>query len=124
MLISFKAIGRNIRTARMDMNLTQEDVAERLKISQLHFGRLERGDRPISLEMLALIADILETPLSTLLNGCVVDDRFDRKPIGAPESLGQSIAVIANGCSPQAQRLMLELCRVVAQSDKAADSAE
>ena len=64
MLISFKAIGRNIRTARMDMNLTQEDVAERLKISQLHFGRLERGDRPVSLEMLALIADILETPLS------------------------------------------------------------
>ena len=119
MLISFKAIGRNIRAARMDMNLTQEDVAERLKISQLHFGRLERGDRPASLEMLALIADILETPLSALLNGCVVNDRFDLKPAGAPESLGRSIAVIANGCSPQAQRLMLELCKTVAQSDKA-----
>ncbi len=119
MLISFKAIGRNIRTARMDLNLTQEDVAERLKISQLHFGRLERGDRPISLEMLALIANILETPLSSLLNGCVIDDRFDRKPTGAPESLGHSIAVIANGCSPQAQRLMLELCKIVAQNDKA-----
>jgi len=119
MLISFKAIGRNIRTARMDLNLTQEDVAERLKISQLHFGRLERGDRPISLEMLALIANILETPLSTLLNGCVIDDRFDRKPTGAPESLGHSIAVVANGCSPQAQRLMLELCKIVAQNDKA-----
>lgn len=119
MLISFKAIGRNIRTARMDMNLTQEDVAERLKISQLHFGRLERGDRPVSLEMLALIADILETPLSALLNGCVVNDRFDLKPAGTPESLGHSIAVIANGCSPQAQRLMLELCKTVAQSDKA-----
>ncbi len=119
MLISFKAIGRNIRAARMDMNLTQEDVAERLKISQLHFGRLERGDRPASLEMLALIADILETPLSALLNGCVVNDRFDLKPAGAPESLGHSIAVIANGCSPQAQRLMLELCKAVAQSDKA-----
>ena len=119
MLISFKAIGRNIRTARMDLNLTQEDVAERLKISQLHFGRLERGDRPISLEMIALIANILETPLSSLLNGCVIDDRFDRKPTGAPESLGHSIAVVANGCSPQAQRLMLELCKIVAQNDKA-----
>lgn len=119
MLISFKAIGRNIRTARMDLNLTQEDVAERLKISQLHFGRLERGDRPISLEMLALIANTLETPLSSLLNGCVIDDRFDRKPTGAPESLGHSIAVVANGCSPQAQRLMLELCKIVAQNDKA-----
>ncbi len=119
MLISFKAIGRNIRTARMDLNLTQEDVAERLKISQLHFGRLERGDRPISLEMLALIANILETPLSSLLNGCVIDDHFDLKPTGAPESLGHSIAVVANGCSPQAQRLMLELCKIVAQNDKA-----
>ena len=69
--------------------------------------------------MLALIADILETPLSALLNGCVVNDRFDLKPAGAPESLGHSIAVIANGCSPQAQRLMLELCKTVAQSDKA-----
>ena len=87
MLISFKAIGRNIRTARMDMNLTQEDVAERLKISQLHFGRLERGDRPVSLEMLALIADILETPLSALLNGCVVNDRFDPKPAGIARTL-------------------------------------
>ena len=74
---------------------------------------------PFRWRCFALIADILETPLSALLNGCVVNDRFDLKPAGAPESLGHSIAVIANGCSPQAQRLMLELCKTVAQSDKA-----
>ena len=43
MHVSFKAIGRNIRAARTELGITQEDAAERLKISQLHFGRLERG---------------------------------------------------------------------------------
>ena len=40
MHVSFKAIGRNIRAARTELGITQEDAAERLKISQLHFGRL------------------------------------------------------------------------------------
>ena len=43
MLVSFKAIGRNIRAARTALDITQEEAADRLKISQLHFGRLERG---------------------------------------------------------------------------------
>ena len=46
MLVSFKAIGRNIRAARTALDITQEEAADRLKISQLHFGRLERGERP------------------------------------------------------------------------------
>ena len=119
MNVSFKVIGRNIRAARSETGLTQEEVAERLKISQLHFGRLERGDRPVSLEMLAQIAMIFDVPLSSLLNGCVIDDRFDKKPTGAPESLGQSIAFIANGCSQKSQRLMLEICKIIAAQDKA-----
>ena len=49
MRVSYKTIGRNIRSARLDANLTQEQTAEKLKISQLHFGRLERGERPASL---------------------------------------------------------------------------
>ena len=70
MLVSFKAIGRNIRAARTALDITQEEAADRLKISQLHFGRLERGERPISLEMLAQIASVLDVSLSALLNGC------------------------------------------------------
>ena len=112
MLVSFKAIGRNIRAARTALDITQEEAADRLKISQLHFGRLERGERPISLEMLAQIA---------LLNGCMIGEDFSQRPSRGSESLGQSVAAIANGCSSASQRLMLELCRVVAQSDKQSD---
>ena len=124
MFVSFKAIGRNIRAARTELNITQEEAADRLKISQLHFGRLERGERPISLEMLAQIAAVLGVSLSSLLNGCMIGEDFAQRPNSGPESLGQSVAAIANGCSPKAQRLMLELCRAVAQSDKQSDYEE
>lgn len=118
MHVSFKAIGRNIRAARTELGLTQEEAADRLKISQLHFGRLERGERPASLEMLAQIAVIFGVSLTSLLNGCLIGEDFEQHPTSGPESLGMTIASIANGCSAKSQRLMLELCRAVAQSDK------
>ena len=120
MHVSFKAIGRNIRAARTELGITQEDAAERLKISQLHFGRLERGE----LEMLAKIAGVFGVSLTSLLNGCLIGEGFEQRPSAGPESLGQRIASIANGCSPKAQRLMLELCRDVALSDKQSDYEE
>ena len=60
MIVSYKTIGQNIRAARKEAGLTQEQIAERLKMSQLHFGRLERGERPASLEQIALIAQTQE----------------------------------------------------------------
>ena len=124
MHVSFKAIGRNIRAARTELGITQEEAAERLKISQLHFGRLERGERPASLEMLAQIAEAFGVSLSSLLNGCIIGEGFEQRPSTGPESLGQNIALIANGCSVKAQRLMLDLCRDVAVSDKQMDGEE
>ena len=46
MIVSYKTIGQNIRAARKAAGLTQEQIAEQLRMSQLHFGRLERGERP------------------------------------------------------------------------------
>ena len=90
MLVSFKAIGRNIRAARTALDITQEEAADRLKISQLHFGRLERGERPISLEMLAQIASVLDVSLSALLNGCMIGEDFSQRPSRGSESLGRA----------------------------------
>lgn len=82
MHVSFKAIGRNIRAARTELGITQEDAAERLKISQLHFGRLERGERPASLEMLAKIAGVFGVSLTSLLNGCLIGEGFEQRRAG------------------------------------------
>jgi len=121
MIVSYKTIGSNIKNARKEANLTQEQIAERLKMSQLHFGRLERGERPASLEQLAQIACALHVPLNALLNGCAMEESFSGIPEDSAQELGQSIAKLANGCSPKTRRLMYTLCQAVAENEKLPD---
>ena len=118
MIVSYKTIGQNIRAARKDAGLTQEQIAERLRMSQLHFGRLERGERPASLEQIALIAQTLRVPLASLLNGCVMEEDFSSEPDDSAQALGKSVARLASGCSANACRLMHTLCQAVASSEK------
>ena len=118
MHISYTTIGRNIRTARQQAALTQEALAERLKISHLHFGRLERGERPISLELLAQMAQALGVSLSTLMCGCVAGEDLTLGPNGDAQALGQSVAELAAGCSQRTRDLMLTVCKSIAESEK------
>jgi len=121
MLVSHKTIGRNIRSARQEAGLTQEQAADQLGLSPLHFGRLERGERPAALEQLAQIAAVLGVTTASLLNGCVTDGHFAASPDDSALTFAQQIAGLANGCSPKARALMLSLCQAVAESDKQSD---
>ena len=118
MLISYKTIGRNIRSARKALHLTQEQAAGLLGISLLHYGRLERGERPASLEQLAALSLALKTTLPALLSGCIEGESFGAQVGQEALTLGETIAAIADGCSPKAQELMIELCKTVAAQDK------
>ena len=124
MLVSYKVIGRNIRQARAKAGLTQEQTAERLKISQLHFGRLERGERPASLEQLARIAQVLGVTTPSLLAGCTVEEVFATPANESTEACASAFAHLADSCSPKARTLMLAVCREIAQSDRTLDEEE
>ena len=124
MLVSYKVIGRNIRQARAKAGLTQEQTAERLKISQLHFGRLERGERPASLEQLARIAQVLGVPTASLLTGCTLEEVFATPADEGAEACASAFAHLAGCCSPKARKLMLAVCREIAQSDRTLDEEE
>ena len=73
MKASFKIIGHNIRQARKAAQLTQEQTAEQIGISPLHYGRLERGERAVSIAQLTRIADVLRTSIHILLQDCILD---------------------------------------------------
>ncbi len=121
MLISYKTIGRNIRAARKACRLTQEQTAELMRISVLHYGRLERGERPASLEQLAQVSQVLGTSLSALLNGCIEGESFGSAPSTHVLTLSDRVAQIADGCSLDAHKLMLALIRTVAEHDRAGE---
>ncbi|MBQ2834767.1 MAG: helix-turn-helix transcriptional regulator [Clostridia bacterium] len=71
MQISFKIIGSNIRCARKKLHMTQEQAAEGLGISLLHYGRFERGERNISLPLLLRTAEMFHVSINSLLSGCI-----------------------------------------------------
>lgn len=123
MLVSYKTIGRNIRRVRVAAHLTQEQMAEKLKMSQLHFGRLERGERPASIEQIAHIALALNTSLDTLLENCTLDPNLlGRASVDSDaQSFADAVAHLGKACSPRARKLMLTLCMAVAEQDRSAE---
>lgn len=124
MSIEYKVIGRHIRAARTNKQMTQEAVAEAIDMSCAHFGKVERGERPINLQRLAQLSALLEIPLEALVEGAVVADGSVSSHGNLPDRSRFMDAVenIAKGCSESSLRLMLRLCTAVAEEDKSGRS--
>lgn len=60
-------LGNAIRTARIKMNLTQEQVAEMIDVSPTHYKHLESEHRMPSIEVLFKLCDVLSLSLDSLL---------------------------------------------------------
>ncbi|MDM0825067.1 helix-turn-helix domain-containing protein [Clostridium perfringens] len=58
--------GNNLRKFREEKHLTQEEFAEKCNISRAYYGRLERGEHSISLDLCKNIADYLGIHISAL----------------------------------------------------------
>ncbi|MBU5353188.1 helix-turn-helix domain-containing protein [Paenibacillus barcinonensis] len=78
-------VGARIKTLRTQMGLSQVELAERAKSQDTYIGEIERGNRNISLKMLAKIADALEVS---------VDDLFTFGEIKETESILQQQQLI------------------------------
>lgn len=61
------ALGQRIRDERTRLGLSQEELAHRAGLHRTYVGSVERGERNISVGSLYTLADILDTPASTLL---------------------------------------------------------
>jgi len=66
-----KQLGQRIRALRTQRieRWTQEDLAERAKISVSFLSMIERGERVAHVETLASLAEALDVPLSDLFSG-------------------------------------------------------
>lgn len=67
--IDSKRIGQRIRESREAFELSREDLAEMLSISDYYIGQLERGQRLMSLGVLVRIAHCLHISLDYLVWG-------------------------------------------------------
>lgn len=63
-------VGEQIMLARRRADLTQRQLGERLGVSHVAIGDIERGKTKPNLDHLAAIAEALDVPLSQLLVWC------------------------------------------------------
>ncbi|WP_346026413.1 helix-turn-helix transcriptional regulator [Beduinella massiliensis] len=120
MPISYKVIGSHLRQVRKKAGLTQATVAERLDISAKHYGHIERGARPISLDMLGQLCALYAIPLEALVKGALVD--VPLAEINGETMADHQIAGIINmmqGCDAKTLDLLMEIVDSVTRFTKA-----
>ena len=59
--MDYKAIGKRVRLRRQIVELTQEQLAEKIGVCTSFVGHIERGTRKLSVETLYALCKVLET---------------------------------------------------------------
>lgn len=62
-----KALGDSIRTRRLALHLSQEQLADAAGLHRTYVGAVERGERNISLDNIVAMAGALNSTASDLL---------------------------------------------------------
>jgi transcriptional regulator with XRE-family HTH domain len=73
--------GKLIRRRREQLGLSQQEMAERLNMSQSTYSRIEQKDEDITIRQLKTIAEVLEIQLADLLPDELIIYNHDHKSV-------------------------------------------
>ena len=65
--MDYVAVGARIKNKRLEQNLTQEQLAEKVELSAVYIGQIERGERKMTIETLVKLANSLNSSIEELL---------------------------------------------------------
>jgi len=94
-MTNIKGIKETILTARKERGYTQKDMAEKLSISQPAYSYYEKGDKPLPVNQLKKVLEILELEIDQLQTQ--VDDPL--------EVINQTLVRIADALEKIADKL-------------------
>ena len=77
MELDYKAIGKRIKIARINSDLSQEQLARLSNISTTHLSNIETGRTHVSLPTLVSLANVLETSVDHLLSDNLVHAKVE-----------------------------------------------
>lgn len=63
-----KKFGKNVKIERIKKDLTQEQLAEKMEVSQNYIASIERGKANMSLAKVLELSEYLDTDMKNLLN--------------------------------------------------------
>lgn len=98
--IDYKAVGKRIKIARINLDMTQEELSEKVQLSPSHMSNIETGTTRMSLQTVVNIANALNVSVDQLLADSVVQAR----PI-----LESELQEILADCTPEELRVIAEV---------------
>ena len=104
MQLDYKAIGRRIKTARINANLTQEALADHIGLSTSHMSNIETGTTRVSLVTIVNLANAL---------GVTVDDLLSDNIIRARIQLEQDLQELLQDCDDYEIRIVRDVVQSV-----------
>lgn len=109
MAVDYIIIGERLHVARKKAKITQQELAEKLNISVAYVSRVERGSSHINLKRLTEFCSIFGVSEGDILNGVSYNgDNY----------LSSEFTEILNKCSPQKQKLIYKLSKLIAEDDE------
>jgi transcriptional regulator with XRE-family HTH domain len=66
--MDYSSLGNKIKMRRLELNLTQEKLAEKANITTSFLGHIERAERRLSIDTLVSIANVLNISVDYLLS--------------------------------------------------------
>jgi len=105
--INYKALGKRIKLARIEKELTQEKLAELVGLSPTHMSNIESGTANVSLPSLVNIANALKLSVDDLLSDSVIHARA---------SLEREFQQMLDSCTEYEMRIVRDASKAIITS--------
>lgn len=102
-----RQIGDHIRKRRLEIGMSQEQLADTIGVSFQQIQKYETGTNRVAASKLMRIANALTMPVTLLLPGCTEADSAQEEP--AP----QEVAKAAERLTGEGRKLLLDIARVL-----------
>lgn len=117
-MINNKDIGQRIRKEREKLNLSRQELAELVSLSDYYIGQLERGERQMSLNVLVSLATCLHLSLDYIVFGnqeeiTSVQEDLTPYEVNSNYYNNSEITELFNRCSESEKELIVKLIKTI-----------
>lgn len=99
-MVDYKLIGARLKKQRERTRMTQEQVAEAAYITSIYLSKIENGKVHPTLDTLAMICDVIDCDLGTVLSNSVTESTLYQN---------ERVLELFHSCSPAVKPIALEL---------------
>lgn len=107
MELDYKAIGKRIKVARIRMEITQEQLADRVSVSPTHLSNIETGSTRVSLTTIVKIANAL---------GVTVDDLLCDNLVKARPQFERDMQSLLDDCNDHEVRIAYKVAKAAVEA--------